>query len=149
MGRQGQELDDAAQIAKALHDGAKAVEACDPEGMIAPFLKADNLVMFDWNTPRSRGWDDLNRANLEFVDIVAEPYCRYLEIHPVILSPDAAYTRAVLEAGGLLKDGARIDMTIRSTDIWSKVNDRWLIVHEHNSFPADMKTGKVDFQSKP
>lgn len=143
-------LSDADQIAKALNDGCKAVVAKDIDGMIAPFKKSDTLVMFDFGTPRSRGWDQLRAANEEFVkEAATDTFCIYREIHPVILSPDAAYSWAIMSAGGTMKDGNKVDITIRSTDIWRKIDGAWRIVHEHNSFPVDMKTGNADMESRP
>ena len=37
----------------------------------------------------------------------------------------------------------------RFTDVLRKMNGKWLIVHEHLSFPVDPETGKADFLSKP
>jgi hypothetical protein len=33
--------------------------------------------------------------------------------------------------------------------VYGKVDGRWLIVHQHLSFPVDLDTGKPDFTSKP
>ncbi|MET0545078.1 MAG: nuclear transport factor 2 family protein [Caulobacterales bacterium] len=142
---------DAQMISDALRNGCKAVEARDVEGMIAPFLKEDpdKLEMFDFATPRSRGYAKLKQANADFVaNITGQPVCQYLSIKPVILSPDAAYSVAIMRAAGTLKSGQSLDFTIRSTDVWRKVDGQWKIVHEHNSFPVDMATGVPDFQSK-
>jgi ketosteroid isomerase-like protein len=42
-----------------------------------------------------------------------------------------------------------MDMTMRATDVYRKVNGKWLIVHEHYSAPIDLATGKADLTSKP
>lgn len=142
--------DDARQIEKALNDGCVAVEQRDVEAMIAPFLKTDKLVMFDFSVPRSKDYQKLKSDNDEFVKLMdGRPTCKYLEIHPVLLSKDAAYSWAILKAGGKLKGGTVMDLTIRSTDVWRKINGKWQIVHEHNSFPADLATGRADLESKP
>lgn len=141
---------DGDQMKKILDNGCKAVVAGDVEGMTAPFLKTDTLTMFDWNIPRSRNYAQLLKANRDFVaSAPRDTYCEYLEIHPVILSRDSAYTWAILKAGGVSHDGTRSDFVIRSTDIWRKINGTWKIVHEHNSFPTDVATGKADLQSRP
>ncbi len=36
-----------------------------------------------------------------------------------------------------------------SADVLEKRNGKWLIVHEHISFPVDPESGKADFLSKP
>ncbi len=47
------------------------------------------------------------------------------------------------------KDRNRVKLVFRVTDVWRKINGKWLIVHEHVSFPVDAVTGKADFLSKP
>ena len=47
------------------------------------------------------------------------------------------------------KDRNRLKLTFRVTDVWRKTNGKWLIIHEHTSFPVDYATGKADFLSKP
>jgi hypothetical protein len=34
-------------------------------------------------------------------------------------------------------------MLERTTDVWQRFDQKWLIVHEHNSVPIDMVGGKV------
>jgi ketosteroid isomerase-like protein len=146
----GNAAGDEAQIAQTLRDGCKATVARDVDGMMAPFEKSDHLVMFDFGTPRTRDYPSLRAADAEFAKTVkGTPFCEYLEIHPVILSADSAYSWAVLRAGGTLANGQKMDLTMRSTDIWRKIGSTWKIVHEHNSFPVDMATGKPDLQSRP
>ena len=47
------------------------------------------------------------------------------------------------------KDGKPLDLTLRVTDVYKKMNGKWLVVHEHVSWPVDLETGKADFSSKP
>ena len=42
-----------------------------------------------------------------------------------------------------------IDITVRVTDVYRKINGKWLIVHEHVSVPVDLDTGKPDLSSRP
>jgi ketosteroid isomerase-like protein len=45
--------------------------------------------------------------------------------------------------------GQPIDMVVRVTDGYRKVDGNWLIAHEHVSVPVDFATGKPDLMSKP
>ena len=45
--------------------------------------------------------------------------------------------------------GKVTEMTFRFTDVLVKDKGKWLIVHEHVSFPVDPTTGTADFTSKP
>ena len=44
-----------------------------------------------------------------------------------------------------------MDMTVRLTDVYRKVDGKWLIVQEHVSVPIDFSSGKPvpDLMSKP
>jgi ketosteroid isomerase-like protein len=35
------------------------------------------------------------------------------------------------------------------SDVFRRIGDKWLIVHEHVSFPVDIDSGKADLLSKP
>ena len=48
---------------------------------------------------------------------------------------------------GVLRDGRPLDVTTRQTDIWRKIDGRWLIVHQHVSYPMDKKTGMAVTQA--
>jgi ketosteroid isomerase-like protein len=47
------------------------------------------------------------------------------------------------------KDGAKVKIVVRTTDIYRKTDGKWLIVEEHNSLPVDIDTMKADMLSKP
>jgi ketosteroid isomerase-like protein len=47
------------------------------------------------------------------------------------------------------QDGNALDITVRITDVYRKINGKWLAVHEHVSWPVDLATGKADLSSKP
>ncbi len=71
-------------------------------------------------------------------------------------SPFSVQSNRAASTGGALKppsswriDGKPLDLNIRVTDVLRKTNGRWLIIHEHASFPVDMAIGKADFLSKP
>jgi ketosteroid isomerase-like protein len=59
-----------------------------------------------------------------------------------------AYAHHV-EAGHFVnKDGTGKDVVVRVTDVFRKINGKWLIVQEHVSFPVDIDSGKADLLSK-
>jgi hypothetical protein len=44
---------------------------------------------------------------------------------------------------GPWKDWMPLDLTVRVTDIYRKVNGKWPVIHEHVSWPVDLATGKA------
>lgn len=143
-------MSDEDQIKAALNDGCKAFVAGDTEGMMAPLWNDKRFVDFDFSPPRAKNYEQLKKDNMAVKEMFeGTPICEYLEIHPVVLSKDAAYSMAIMRAGGQLKGGPMMNFTIRSTNVWRKIKGRWIIVHEHNSFPANPVTGQADLQSTP
>jgi uncharacterized protein (TIGR02246 family) len=47
------------------------------------------------------------------------------------------------------KDGTKVNVVARTTDIYRKMKGKWLIVEEHDSVPVDLNTMKPDLLSKP
>jgi hypothetical protein len=50
---------------------------------------------------------------------------------------------------GTDKQGEKLDLTVRVTDVYKKISGNWLVIHEHVSVPVDLDTGKPDLTSKP
>ena len=46
---------------------------------------------------------------------------------------------------GKNKEDDLVDYTVRVTDGYRKMNDKWLIALEHVSLPVDLNTGKAVF----
>jgi ketosteroid isomerase-like protein len=60
-----------------------------------------------------------------------------------------AYGHNIQTAHFTAKDGTHTTAVVRVTDVYRKINGRWLIVQEHVSFPVDIASGKADLLSKP
>lgn len=145
-----QTSDDAAMIAATLRQAAAAVEAGEVEGLMAMFHDSPETFIFDYSPPRTA---DYQKTRENFLKQIGETdgklTCEYLEIHPNLLSADAAWSWSIMHVAGKMKDGSAIDVTCRATDIWRKFDGKWRAIHEHSSFPADPMTGQADLQSKP
>ena len=64
-------------------------------------------------------------------------------------SDDVAFCHYLYRVSGTLNDGAKINMWVRATVCLSKTSGKWLIVHEHQSVPFDVETGKASLDLKP
>jgi ketosteroid isomerase-like protein len=47
------------------------------------------------------------------------------------------------------KDGTKMTVVARATDVYRKMKGKWVIVEEHNSVPVDLETMKPDLYAKP
>jgi ketosteroid isomerase-like protein len=109
---------------------------------------SDGLVLYDANTPREFDGPKAVRANFApaYDDIKNFKYDVSNE-HAEIAGK-LAFTYGIVHLTGTDKSGKPVDLTWRSTNIWRKEDGKWKIIHEHNSFPVDMASGKADMQSK-
>ena len=60
-----------------------------------------------------------------------------------------AYSHSIQRVAGTDKQGEKLDLTVRVTDVYKKINGNWLVIHEHVSVPVDLDTGQPDLTSKP
>ena len=67
----------------------------------------------------------------------------------IVADRNLAYSHSIQHVAGTDKQGKKLDLTVRVTDVYKKVRGRWHIVHEHVSVPVDLETGKPDLTSKP
>ena len=67
----------------------------------------------------------------------------------VVADRNLAYSHSIQHVAGTDKQGKKLDLTVRVTDVYKKAHGRWQIIHEHVSVPVDLDTAKPDLTSKP
>ena len=60
-----------------------------------------------------------------------------------------AFCHYLYRVSGTLRDGGKVEMWVRATVCLQKIEDKWTIVHEHQSVPFDVETGKASLDLKP
>jgi ketosteroid isomerase-like protein len=122
----------------------------DLNGIMAYYDPDETAVLFDSVPPRQyvgatairKDWEQFlatfpTTMHFDLLDWKAEA------------SGDLAYGHGFVRVTGTAKDGTQQDMTVRLTDVYKRINGKWVTIHEHVSWPVDPVTGKVDFNSKP
>ena len=56
----------------------------------------------------------------------------------VIVADDVAFAHSVNRVGGKKKNGEKDDIWVRATIGFTRINGKWLVVHEHVSVPFYM-----------
>ena len=123
----------------------------DVNGVMACYVADESLFVFDVTPPRQyvgaaayrKDWEDLlalfpGPIEADMTDVAI-----------TVGGGDIAWGHSIEHTVGSLKDGRKMDFTVRLTDGYRKVNGKWLIAHEHVSIPVDILTGKADLSSKP
>jgi len=142
---------DAQSDIKALEDRfVAAFKAKDVDAIMKVYVPDQSLVVFDVVPPRQfvgaaayrKDWQD-------FLGSLNGPITVELSDLAVVSDHNLAYGHSIQHVAGTDKQGKKMDLTVRVSDVYKKIKGQWLIVHEHVSIPVDLDTGKPDLASKP
>jgi uncharacterized protein (TIGR02246 family) len=127
--------DDQAQIKTLIERWARAVHAGDMSGVLADH--ADDIVMFDVPPPREgvRGIDAYRDAWPPFLEWQAQGACFEITSLEVTAGDDVAFAHALLRCGTPQDLARNPDHRLRLTIGLRKEGGRWVVTHEHHSFP--------------
>ena len=139
--------DDLAQI-KAMEDAlTRAVNARDLDAVMSAYLGGDGLFVFDVVPPRQFVGAAAFRADRKA--FLAGPISYRTSDLVVETHGTVAFGHKILHAVGADGAGHAYDFTARVTDVYRKIDGKWLIVQEHASVPVDATTGTADLKSTP
>jgi uncharacterized protein (TIGR02246 family) len=142
--------DDVAQIQALEKSLADAFSARDLNGFMAAYMPDDSLIVFDATPPRQYIGASAYRKDWEgFLATFPGPIHGEMSDYRIETEGNLGYGHGFIRMVVTDKDGKPLDSTFRVTKVYRKINGKWLIIHEHDSWPADMATGKADFASKP
>jgi len=140
---------DKAKIEALYQAYVKAFKAKDVNAIMA-FYDPNELFVFDVTPPREYpSWDAYKKDWEGLFTAMPGPMDVNMTELAVTVVGSAAYSRNVQTGYFTGKDGSRLDLAVRVTDVLRKVKGKWLIVQEHVSVPVDLGTGKADLLSKP
>jgi len=138
-----------AQIRTLIEDRVTATRAKDVDGCMS--TSAPDILLFDVVNPLQYMGLDGERQRLEewfsqFQDGPIEYELRDLNI---TASDDVAFCHSLSHVSATTPAGQTIDMWWRATVCFRKVDGEWLVTHEHNSVPLDVKTGLASLDLVP
>ena len=137
---------------KAMADRfIKALQTRDVNAIMAFYVPDASLFVFDVTPPRQYVGADAYRKDWEgLLGLFPGPItATTTNIDVTAGGGDLAWAHSIQNIAGTMKDGKKLDLTVRITDGYKRVNGQWLIAHEHVSVPVDVLTGKADLTSKP
>jgi uncharacterized protein (TIGR02246 family) len=145
------EAKDEAEIRTLEQRFAAAFKAKDVNAIMASYLPDESLFVFDVIPPRQYVGAKAYRKDWEDFFASFPGPVETFEINDLKVMTDGnlAFSHSIQRAVVTDKDGKKADITFRLTDVYRKINGKWLIVHEHVSVPVDLATGKADLSSKP
>ena len=127
-----------------------AFNAKDVDAIMKIYIPSDSLVVFDVVPPRQYVGAKAYRKNWEdFFAMFKGPAKVELSDISIIADTALGFGHSIQHVTGTDTKGQPIDVTVRVTDGYRKINGNWLIVHEHVSIPVYIGTLKPDPSSKP
>ena len=127
--------DDATQIRALIEGWARAVHDGDMEGVLADH--SDDIVMFDVPPPSDgvRGIDAYRETWPPFFTWQEQGACFEIVSLEVTEGRDVAFAHALLRCGTQAELDKDPDNRLRLTIGLRKEGGRWVVAHEHHSFP--------------
>jgi uncharacterized protein (TIGR02246 family) len=127
--------DDERQIRTLIERWAEAVHAGDMDRVLADH--ADDIVMFDVPPPYDgvRGIDAYRETWPPFFEWQARGASFEIVALDVTAGADVAYAEALLRCGTERELAANPENRLRLTLGLRKEDGRWVVAHEHHSFP--------------
>lgn len=137
-----------AEIMALEHRYIEAFNAKNVDGIMACYVPGRGLFVFDAVPPREYiGWDAFKKDYEALFAAYPGPVSVSMSEADVVVVGSVAYGHNVQTGYFTDKNGSRVNMAVRVTDVFRKIKGKWLIVQEHESFPVDFATGKADLMS--
>lgn len=146
---QGQTKDE--QEVRALESRfAAAFNAKDLNAIMKVYVPGNELFVFDVDPPREHvGWDDYKKDWQDFLAGIPGPVKFDISELTVAMDGKIGYGHSIQHVSWTGANGGAMEMNVRVSDVYRKIDGKWLIVQEHVSVPVDLTTDKPDLMSKP
>jgi uncharacterized protein (TIGR02246 family) len=122
----------------------------DVDKVMSAYLPGKELFVFDVIPPLEyRGSDAYRKDFQELFAMFPGPIKNIITEQTIHVAGSLAYGHNIQTAEFTGKDGRKVKMVVRATDIYRKVHGKWLIVEEHNSVPVNLGAMTPDNRSEP
>jgi uncharacterized protein (TIGR02246 family) len=141
-------VQDEVQIRKLMESRIEAVRTKDVNASITNL--APDVMSFDVvNQLLYVGSDASRRRAKEWFTSFQGTIGYEIRDLSITAGDDVAFSHGLSHVSATSKDGGELDMWWRTTVCFSKVEGKWIIMHEHNSVPFDVESGKASLDLKP
>ena len=140
---------DRAQIRAVEQRWIKALKTKDIESIMAPYAPDDNLLIINAIPQHpSAGAKAYRRDWEDFLAAFPGPIRARMNGVTLSVEGNLSYAHATIRILAADRSHKTVDLTMRVTDVMRKIDGKWMIVHEHVSFPVDLANGKLSCSSK-
>ena len=137
-----------AEIRAAINGWAKALRTKDINALMTNY--APDVLSFDVVNPLQRqGRDEAKKRAEEWISSWQGPIECEISGVGITSGEDVAFSHHLSHFSGKRLDGGKIDMWIRATLCYRKIDGKWMVTHEHVSVPFDPESGLASLDLKP
>jgi ketosteroid isomerase-like protein len=139
---------DEAQVRALIDDRVKAVR--DKNVNEAMSSIALNILSFDVVNPFQQMGSDASKKRMqEWFSSFEGPIGYDIRDLSITAGDSVAFSHSLSHVSATRTDGGQLDMWWRTTLCFRKIDQKWMVTHEHNSVPFDVGSGKASLDFKP
>lgn len=139
---------DEARLRELVEERVRAIRAKDVDALMSHH--APDVLMFDALDPlRYVGSEAVRERAGQWLSWYQGPVGYEVRDLSVTAGETAAFCHYLYRVSGTMTNGREVDMWVRSTVCFRKVDDAWVVTHEHTSVPFDAESGKASVDLKP
>ena len=139
---------DEPHIRALIDDRAKAIRDKNVNGAISSI--APDILSFDVVNPLQQMGSDASKKRAEdWFSSFEGPIDYEIRDLSITAGDSAAFSHGLSHVSATRTDGGQLDMWWRTTVCFRKIDEKWMVTHEHNSVPFDVESGKASLDLKP
>ena len=111
---------------------------------------APDILSFDVVNPlQYSGSDTVRERAQEWFALYQSSIGYEIRDLSITTGDDVAFCHYLYRVSGTRRDGGKVDMWVRATVCYRKIEGTWMITHEHQSVPFDPESGNASLDLKP
>lgn len=139
---------DEVQIRALIDERVQAVRAKNVNAALSSI--APDVLVFDVVNPLQAQGSASSRQRTEaWFSSFLGPIGFEMRDLRIATGGDVAFSHSLNRYSGTQTGGVEIDMWVRATTCYRKIDGRWTITHEHQSVPFDGESGQASLDLKP
>ena len=135
MSTSNKKMTDEARIRDLIEAWARAVRAKNIDGIMA--LHSPDILLFDVPPPiQSLGADAYRKSWEQFFSWFGDSGVFEISDLKITAGDDVAYCHGLIRCGGSETNGNKVELVVRLTVCYRKIDGQWMVMHEHHSLPS-------------
>jgi uncharacterized protein (TIGR02246 family) len=148
MTSENSKANDEAHIRALIEDRVKAIHDKDINALMSNH--APDVLTFDALNPlRYIGSDKVKERAEDWFSWYQGPIGYEVRDLSITAGEEVAFCHYLYRVSGTMTNGREVNMWVRSTVCYRKIDGKWTLTHEHTSVPFDAESGKASLDLNP